>query len=68
MNAEDAHTYALSNPNCFTKWIVNCPVCLLAGAIVFMIIIAVIVMSQGWVLPDEQKDREFLVWGDDIVN
>ena len=58
----------MSNPNCLTKLIVNCPCCVLPVAVVIMILVSLVVFSQGWLLPNDQNSRDFYVWGSDVIN
>lgn len=43
LSVEDAHVYKLSNPNCLTRLMVNCPCCLMLSSLVVMILVALFV-------------------------
>ena len=68
MTHEDAHVYKMSNPICLTNVMVNCPICLLIFAFLTMFLIAMGVFMQDWLLPNDQSNRDFLVWGSEVVN
>ena len=33
-----------------------------------MILVSLVVFSQGWLLPNDQNSRDFYVWGSEVVN
>ena len=53
LSEQEKYIMKLSQPNCLTKIIVNCPFCLLAVSILVMFFISVFVQRRGWILPND---------------
>ena len=68
LTAEERHDYELSEPIFLTNAMVNCPVILIVIAFGFMLLISVVVISFDWLMPQSPSNRDFLVWGDPVVN
>lgn len=58
----------LSEPNCLTSFMVKRPCCMISVSFLVMVVISVFVFNMGWLMPNNQNDRDYLVWGDKYVN
>ena len=68
MSYAEKHVYDLSKPFCLTNIMVNQPVCCICFALLIMVAISGITFLYDWVLPNDSNQRDFLVWGSDVVN
>ena len=58
----------MAKPNWLTNWFVRCPCLCISIGFFVMFIFAGIAVAGELMLPSEQSDRGYLVWGDPYVN
>lgn len=65
---EDAHVWKMSEPFFLTNLIVYAPVyfsCCIYSALFF---VAIIIIANGWLEPNILTQRDYFVWGTEVVN
>ena len=68
LNDQEKALYNLSTPIPLTNLMLKRPCCMICSGYIIMFIISFFVFSMGWLLPSNQTDRDYMVWGDPYVN